>query len=309
MTSACSSSTRDPARLVLRRGGDRDDLLGQDVERVARHDGPLDAPLAHELHDDRALEQVGAELGEDPALGGVADGVAGAADALQAPRHRLRRLDLQDEVDRAHVDAELQRGRRDEARQLARLQQLLHDRALLARQRAVVGAGDLPERLLVGTVRIGQLVQAQGEALGHAAVVHEDDRRAVPEDVVEYLRVDRGPDRAARGLPADHGLERVALARGLLGLDHRLDGHLDLQVQRLAHAGIDDRARAPRADEEAADLLERVLRRRQADPLVLAEGRQALERQCGVAAALRRGDRVDLVDDRPLHPLQHLAGL
>ena len=62
----------DTGRLVLRRGRDRDDLLGEDVEGVARHHGRLDAALAHELDDDRALEEVGAELGEDAALRGVA---------------------------------------------------------------------------------------------------------------------------------------------------------------------------------------------------------------------------------------------
>jgi hypothetical protein len=63
---------------------DGHDLLGEHVERVARHDGRLDPALAHEAGDHGALEQVGAELREDPALGGVADVVAGAADALQA---------------------------------------------------------------------------------------------------------------------------------------------------------------------------------------------------------------------------------
>jgi hypothetical protein len=88
---------------------DGHDLLGEHVERVARHDGRLDPALAHEPRDHRALEQVGAELREDPALGGVADVVAGAADALQAAGDGLGRLDLQDEVHGAHVDAELER--------------------------------------------------------------------------------------------------------------------------------------------------------------------------------------------------------
>ena len=42
---------------------------------------------------------------------GLADAVARAADALQAARDRLRRLDLHHEVDGAHVDAELERAR------------------------------------------------------------------------------------------------------------------------------------------------------------------------------------------------------
>jgi hypothetical protein len=58
------------------------------------------------------------------------------------------------------------------------------------------------------------------------------------------------------------------------------------------------------ADHEAADLLERVLGRAQADPLhvALAARGQPLERQRQVRAALGRGDRVDLVDDAPAGP-------
>ena len=72
---------------------------------VARHDRRLDRALAHPPRDHRALQQVAAELGEDPAAADVADRVAGAADPLQAARHRLGRLDLDHEVDGAHVDA------------------------------------------------------------------------------------------------------------------------------------------------------------------------------------------------------------
>ena len=49
-------------------------------------------------------------LGEDPAPAGLADLVAGPADALEAPADRAGRLDLDDEVDRAHVDAQLERS-------------------------------------------------------------------------------------------------------------------------------------------------------------------------------------------------------
>ena len=77
----------------------------------------------------------------------LADAVAGAADALQPARDRLRRLDLEHEVDGAHVDAELERRGRDQARQLAGLELLLDDQPLLARERAVVGAGDLAHAL------------------------------------------------------------------------------------------------------------------------------------------------------------------
>ena len=256
MTSAKSSSTT--TGLGLRAGRDGDDLLGQHVERVARHDGRLDAALAHELDDHRALEQVGAELGEDAALARVADGVPGAPDALQPAGDRLGRLDLQHEVDGAHVDAELERRGGDQARQLAGLEHLLDHGALLARQRAVVRARDL---------LAGQLVEAQGEALGAAAAVDEDDRRAVRAHLLEQLGVDRGPDRLARRLAA--GGEVEVGARRLVGLDHRLDRHVDLEVQRLADARVDDPHGAPRADHEAPDLLQRVLRGAEADALGL----------------------------------------
>ena len=70
-------------RLVRRRPGDRGqdlvagpavhhghrhDLLGEDVERVARDPRGLDLALVHPPRDDRALEQVAAVLGEDDAL-------------------------------------------------------------------------------------------------------------------------------------------------------------------------------------------------------------------------------------------------
>ena len=67
----------------------------------------------------------------------------GAADPLEPAGHRLRRLDLNDEVDRAHVDAELERGGGDQAWELTGLQELLDDEALFVGEGAVVGSGDL----------------------------------------------------------------------------------------------------------------------------------------------------------------------
>ena len=78
------------------------------------------------------LEQVAAVLREDLARARLAHLVAGPADALQAPRHRARRLDEHHEIDRAHVDAELEAARRDDAAQAARLEIGLDLEALLA---------------------------------------------------------------------------------------------------------------------------------------------------------------------------------
>ncbi len=74
---------------------------------------------------------------------------------------------------------------------------------------------------------------------------------------------------------------------------------------------VHDRHLASRADEEAADLLQRVLRGAQADSLHRAAGLrlQALERQREMRAALGRRDGVDLVDDHRLDATEHRARL
>ena len=115
-----------------------DDLLGQHVERVAQVVGVFDQSVDHAPHDDRRFEQVAAVLREDRAAARFADLVPGTADALQAAAHRSGRLDLDDEIDSTHVDAELERGRGDDAAQLAALELVLDHHPLLACQRAVV---------------------------------------------------------------------------------------------------------------------------------------------------------------------------
>ena len=94
--------------LVIERGmGDEGDhLLGEDVERVAQVAGGLDVALVHGLRDGGAGDEVCAVLGEDDALAGCADGVAGAADTLHAGGNGGRGFNLDDEVDGTHVDAE-----------------------------------------------------------------------------------------------------------------------------------------------------------------------------------------------------------
>lgn len=86
--------------------GHGDDLLGEDVDRVGGHVQRLDRPGAHALDDDGGLDEVAAELREEHPARDRSDLVAGTPDALQPAGHRRRRLDLDDEVDGAHVDAE-----------------------------------------------------------------------------------------------------------------------------------------------------------------------------------------------------------
>ena len=89
-------------------GDDGDELLGEDVERVAREAGRLDVALVHGAGDGGTGDQVGTVFGKENALADGIDRVAGAADALHAAGDGRRRLDLDDEIDGAHVDAEFE---------------------------------------------------------------------------------------------------------------------------------------------------------------------------------------------------------
>ena len=114
--------------------------------------------------------------------------MARAADALQAAGDGGRRLDLDHQVDGAHVDAELERRRGDQRAELSCLEQLLDLEPLLARNRPVVRAH---ERFA------GQLVERAGQTLGEPAAVDEEQRRAMRPNQFEQPRVNAGPDRRA----------------------------------------------------------------------------------------------------------------
>ena len=145
---------------------------------------------------------------------------------------------------------------------------------------------------------------------GEPAVVAEDQRGAVVADLLEDARVHVGPD-ARAGLAVERRPRRLLDARAERA--HVLDGHDDLEVELLAHAGVDDGHRARpvggAAAEEARDLVERALRGREPDALrrLLADRVEPLERQREVRAALGARDRVDLVDDHPPDVAQRLA--
>src|SRR4051812_10423733 len=235
--------------------------------------------------------------------------MARATDALHAARDRRRRLDLHDEVDRAHIDAELERARRDERLDAPRLEIVLDLQALLTRDRAVMRVRDL---------LLGEIVHGRGDALGQTPAVHEDERAAMRAHELKETRMDRGPNRGSAICPGDRStakLERVTETR------HVLDRHFDRELERLARARIDDadrtRTGVGEATEESRDLLERTLGRGETDALEPAlalgvrgrhESLEPLERDREMRAALRRHHRVDLVDDHRLDVLQRLPG-
>ncbi len=126
--------------VLQRRAGH--DLLGEDVERVGGDREGLDRAAAHPLDRDRGLREVAAVLGEEDAAADLAHLVAGPADPLEGAGDAGGRLDLDDQVDGTHVDAELEAARGDDAGEPTPLEVVLDEGPLLLGDRAVVGLGD-----------------------------------------------------------------------------------------------------------------------------------------------------------------------
>ena len=262
-------------------------------------------------------------LGEQHAPRDLPHLVTRAAHSLERARDRGRRLDLDDQVDRAHVDAELEAAGRHHAGEPATLQVVLDDRPLLLGHRAVVRAGHegsgsvaltglrhhLGGCALRGGGRVigaragalgGQLVEPGGQPLGQPAGVGEDDGRGVPLDQVEDPLLDVRPQRTGAG---------TVLAL-LAELGHVLDRHHDLEVPLLLARWGDDLDGRGTA-EEPGHLVDRPDRGRQADPLgrPLEQVVEPLQGDREVGTALGAGHRVHLVDDHGLDASQDLAGL
>jgi len=206
--------------------------------------------------------------------------VPGAADALEERGDPVRRGDLADQVDVADVDAELERGGRDQYFQAAALQPLLRIQARLAGEAAVV-SGDM-----LGAKTLRELVR---HAFGEAPRVHRDERGAMRADQPDEPLVDFLPhlvrhDRLERR--ARHLHRQVELA--LVALVHDLTG---------------------RRSQKLRDLVDGLLSCGKPDALQLAAADviQALERQREVRAATRLEHGVDFVDDYRAGSLQDVA--
>ena len=191
-------------------------------------------------------------------------------------------------------------------------------RSLCADERGLLGRHE--RRFLAGLALGRQLVEPGGEPLGEAAGVDEDQRGAVLLHEVEQARVhgrpDAAPDRPGGGRAARRLLDHLA------ELGHVVDRDDDLDVERLADAGVDDRDRPRATPGRAAGSSSKPPRKRAisssgrwvADrPMrcggLLAAGVEPLEREGQVRAPLGGGQRVDLVDDHGLDVAQGLAGL
>ena len=171
-------------------GDHGDDLLGQHVERVARVVDGLHLARVHGARDGGAGHQIAAVFGEDDGGAGAAHVMAGAAHALHAAGDGGRRFDLHHEIDGAHVDAQFQRRRGDQAAQGAHLEAVFDFLTLVGGHAAVMRAHQ-------GVA--GEFVDGAGDALGEAAAVDEDEGGGVGADEFEQLGMDGAPDGGAHG--------------------------------------------------------------------------------------------------------------
>src|SRR5204863_4887557 len=108
--------------------------------------------------------EIAAEFREDDAFADLADTVAGPADALQSARDGWRRFDLNHEIDRAHVDAELERRGRYERAEVSALEQIFDLGSLRPRERSMVRAHQW---------FTSDLIERAGEAFGQPPAVDE----------------------------------------------------------------------------------------------------------------------------------------
>ncbi len=100
-----------PVKLLDRPGavGDgRHDLLSEHVQRAGGDLCLFDRPPVHAVDDHGRLQEVAPIFGDHLGTAGCTDLMAGATDSLKAAGHRRRGLDLYHQVDRAHIDSELE---------------------------------------------------------------------------------------------------------------------------------------------------------------------------------------------------------
>ena len=219
------------------------------------------------------LEPVG---GDQHGLGGLVEPVVGAADALGEARGALRRTDIDDEVDVAPVDAEVERRGADDRLQAPRRHGVLDLAALAGVERAVV-EGD-------GEVVVIEVPQLLEDVFRLHARVDEDERRPVlADEVVDLLH---------------------RMTGGVAGPGQVPFGLQDLELGRRAALGDDEIGRGgclALRDEPAPQLVRVAHGRRKADGLQARRKRpQPGEAERQKVAALRRHDGMQLVDDDAL---------
>ena len=154
--------------------------------------------------------------------------MARAADALHAAGDRGRCLNLNDEIDGAHVYAKLQRGGGAKGFDLTGLELLFNYGALICGKRAMVCAD---ERFA------GKIVERAGKTLRYLAAVDEKDGGPARANQLQQTRMNRIPQRnAARWL----GFCAIGDDFGLGEARHVFHGNFYAELKALECACIDD---------------------------------------------------------------------
>ena len=261
-------------------------------------------------------------LREQPAPARLADLVAGPTDPLQAPAHRSGRLDLDDQVDGAHVDAQLEGAGGDQAPS---------GRPASARPRSGVVARGLNEPWCAFTSSWPGAggrpsCSAARDSPSSASSLRRVASRSARRREFTNTRVERCSwiSSSSRGCMAGQMLRRTGpAATGPLAGSSMISPRAPMSstgtttsmsssLRMPASTTVTGRGRpVVLAAQEAGDLVERALRGRQADALegTVDHRLQPLERQGQVGAPLGGGQGVDLVDDHRLDPAQGLTGL
>src|SRR5262245_58418828 len=186
------------------------------------------------------------------------------ADALKQTDDISRRMNENDKIDAADVDAQLQARARDDRAKSATLETALDPPAALGRERGVMHR-DLIVPLGIPTT------QAPGEALGQRAGVGEQKRAAMSGQFRADQVEQPGKERRPRW-------ER-----------------LDAQVERGAVGNVSNGAGSIHADEKARRLIERSRCGGQTDALQSWE--ESLQRQAEIGTALAPRQGMNLIDN------------
>ena len=183
-------------------------VLRQHVQRAnAQRRGVLRV-FGNRIDRNRALQHLEAIGRHQHRARGFIDAMVGTADPLHQPRGTLRRADIDDEIDIAPVDAEIERRGTDHAAQFPRRHRVLDLAALGNVERAVMQRDRKPV-----VVHAPQVLE---QHLGLAAGVDEHQRGLVGLDQLIDLaeRVARGVTGPGQPLPCvehlDHGRRGTA---------------------------------------------------------------------------------------------------
>ena len=200
--------------------GAAEHVLRQHVERAGAQRRGVLRVLGDRVDRDAAFQHLEAIGRHQHRARGFVDAVIGAADPLHQPRRALRRADIDDEIDVAPVDAEIERRGADHAAQFAGRHRVLDLAALRDVERAVM--------------------QRDGEAV----VVH------APQVLEQHLGLAAGVDEHQRGLVALDQVVDLAqrVARAMAGPGQPLSGveHLDDRRARRRRRSRDRRHRCCR---------------------------------------------------------------